>query len=129
MIYFTDSFYRKAYGILLLFDVTNRMSFISCQSYLEDIRNYSDKDCLVYLVGNKIDLLKREVLTEEAKQYAAKENIVYIETSAIKNTHVTQAFQSLVNDIYKVRKEDIKLSQDNNVTIKTIEKPSEGCCF
>lgn len=105
------------------------MSFLACQSYLEDVRNYSDKDCLVYLVGNKIDLLKREVSPEEAKLYAIKENIVYIETSAIKNTGVTQAFQSLINDIYKVRKDDLQLLRDNNIKIKTIEKPSEGCCF
>ena len=32
------TYYRKAYGILLLFDITKRSSFISCKHYLEEVR-------------------------------------------------------------------------------------------
>ena len=41
------TYYRKAYGILLLFDVTKRSSFISCKNYLEEVRINSDKYCVI----------------------------------------------------------------------------------
>ena len=83
------TYYRKAYGILLLFDVTKRTSFISCKNYLEEVRINSDKNCVIYLIGNKIDLSKeRQISREEAELFANKEKIEYVETSAIKNIKV-----------------------------------------
>ena len=70
------TYYRKAFGILLLFDVTKKSSFMACKNYLEEVRNNSDKKCVIYLVGNKIDLEnEREVTNEEAINFAKTENI------------------------------------------------------
>ena len=103
------TYYRKAYGILLLFDVTKKSSFMACKNYLEEVRINSDKKCVIYLVGNKIDLAdEREITKEEAENFAKKENIKYIETSAVKNMKVNEAFTSLLNNIYQVKKEDDK---------------------
>jgi len=103
------TYYRKAYGILLLFDVTKRSSFNACKNYLEEVRINSDKKCVIYLVGNKIDLAdERQITKEEAEDFAKKENIKYIETSAIKNMKVNEAFTSLLNSIYQIKKEDDK---------------------
>ena len=64
---------------------------------------------MVYLVGNKIDLENdREITKEEAEFFAQKENIKYIETSAIKNMKVNEAFTSLLNDIYRNKQEEEK---------------------
>ena len=110
------SYYRKAFGILLLFDVTKRSSFEVCSNYLDDVRRNSDKDCIIYLIGNKIDLIdKREVNKSEAEVFARKQGVKYIETSAVENHNVSDAFTNLLNgnfsfffnfflDIYKVRK-------------------------
>ena len=98
MIFFKFSYYRKAFGILLLFDVTKRSSFDVCSNYLDDVRRNSDKDCVIYLVGNKIDLKdKREVRKSEAESFSRKQGIKYIETSAIANEGVTNAFNNLLN--------------------------------
>ena len=103
------TYYRKAYGILLLFDVTKKSSFIACKNYLEEVRINSDKKCVIYLVGNKIDLSdEREITKEEAEDFAKRENIKYIETSAVKNMRVEEAFTSLLNNIYQIKKEDDK---------------------
>ena len=122
------TYYRKAYGILLLFDVTKRSSFISCKNYLEEVRINSDKNCVIYLIGNKIDLEKqRQISLEEAQIFAKKENIKYIETSAVKNVRVEEVFTSLLNDIYEVKKEENKnklfLETGNNtIGLKKDEK-------
>ena len=117
------TYYRKAFGILLLFDVTKKPSFLACKNYLEEVGFNSDKKCVIYLVGNKIDLAsEREITKEEAEEFAKQENIKYIETSAVKNMKVTEAFTSLLNDIYKVKKEDDKsrvfLNNTANIELK-----------
>ena len=117
------TYYRKAYGILLLFDVTKRSSFLACKNYLEEVRINSDKKCVVYLVGNKIDLINnREISTEEAENFAKKENIKYIETSALKNMNVTDVFTSLLNNIYEIKKEEDKNKLFLNTTSIELKK-------
>ena len=114
------TYYRKAYGILLLFDVTKKSSFISCKNYLEEVRMNSEKKCIVYLVGNKIDLVnERQISKEEAEAFAQQENIKYIETSAIKNMKVNEAFTSLLNDIYRNKQEEEK----NKLYLQNVETP------
>ena len=117
------TYYRKAFGILLLFDVTKKSSFMACKNYLEEVRINSDKKCVIYLVGNKIDLVDERVITKEvAEEFAKSENIKYIETSAVKNMKVSEAFTTLLNDIYKVKQEDDKsklfLNNTANIELK-----------
>ena len=133
------TYYRKAYGILLLFDITKRSSFISCKHYLEEVRLNSDKNCIIYLIGNKVDLeQQREISYDEAKFYADKEKIKYIETSAIKNIRVEEVFSSLLNNIYEIKKEENKnklfIDGGNNIGLKNTQnlikknKSESGCC-
>ena len=122
------TYYRKAYGILLLFDITKRSSFISCKNYLEEVRINSDKNCVIYLIGNKIYLEKQRAISlEEAQTFAKKENIKYVETSAITNVRVKEVFSLLLNDIYKIKKEENKNklfieSGNNTIGLKKDEK-------
>ena len=114
------TYYRKAHGILLLFDVTKKSSFFACKNYLEEVRMNSEKKCIVYLVGNKIDLEnERQITEEDAESFAEQENIKYIETSAIKNMRVEEAFTSLLNDIYKSKQEEDK----NHMIVHNMEAP------
>ena len=133
------TYYRKAFGILLLFDVTKRSTFESCASYIENVRLNSDKNCVVYLLGNKIDLeSERQVKKYEAEEFAKKQGIKYIETSAIKNINVSDAFISLLNDVHKTRKNvQPLLAIESPVNMELEKKRQEkgrkntdesGCC-
>ncbi len=130
------TYYRKAYGILLLFDVTKRSSFIACKNYLEEVRINSDKNCVIYLIGNKIDLSdERQITKDEAELFAQKEKIEYIETSAVKNLKVSEVFTSLLNDIYERKKEENKnklfLQGAANIGLKSNQNKcnsNDSCC-
>ena len=130
------TYYRKAYGILLLFDVTKRSSFIACKNYLEEVRINSDKNCVIYLIGNKIDLSnERQITKEEGENFAKKEKIEYIETSAVKNLKVSEVFTSLLNDIYQNKKEENKnklfMQGEGNIGLKNNQlkcKNNDSCC-
>ncbi|KAK4704753.1 hypothetical protein P7C70_g1465, partial [Phenoliferia sp. Uapishka_3] len=56
----TRSYYRGAGGALLVFDLTQRSSYISCRSWLADLRQWGEPDLCILLVGQKSDLCEAE---------------------------------------------------------------------
>ena len=63
----TAAFFRNAEGIIVMFDVTNSISFENIRNWTESIKTHmsSEIDNIpVIIVGNKIDLNEREIKTE-----------------------------------------------------------------
>ena len=58
-----DSYYRGANGLLLVYDITNRMSFKCLNSWLIDITNKGNKYMYKILIGNKCDLTDKRKVT------------------------------------------------------------------
>ena len=97
------SHYRKALGVFLLFDVTSRKSFEACTNNIKTIRDYSDRDCLIYLIGNKIDLIEsRVVQRNEAEIFAKNQGVIYKEISALQNRGVKEVFEQMVYGKYYI---------------------------
>ena len=73
----TRSFYRNAHGVILMYDLTKLESFENLRDWLREVRQNSDPDTIVYLVGNQLDLAEeeREVQTEIAEAWSKENNI------------------------------------------------------
>ena len=93
----TASFYRGADAIVLVYDVTDRKSFVEIPKWLDHIeKNASSKSFIKMLVGNKCDLeRKRQVETYEARSLAAEYKMNFCECSARRNLNVDQIFLEL----------------------------------
>ena len=76
---------RNAAGIILVFDVTNKKSFLNIQQWIREIEEFSEgSNVSQILVGNKADLVqRREVDHEWASHFAASRGMQYIETSVM----------------------------------------------
>lgn len=58
-------------GALLVYDITSQKSFHNVSEWLKELKEHSDNNIVILLVGNKNDLKeKREVSKEEAAAYA-----------------------------------------------------------
>jgi len=103
----TTTYYRKAHGVILVFDVTNRNSFTRIQDWMEDIKRHSEEATpVILLVGNKTDLTSsRVVTTEEAKELADSMKLQYLETSAKSGNGVQNAFVQLTKKILEIKYE------------------------
>lgn len=101
----TQSYYRSANGVIIVYDITKRSSFLSIARWVEEVRRYSGSSVLVALVGNKADLESlREVEFEEAEamcQYMP-EVLFVLEASAKENSNIEEAFLCLATEL-KVR--------------------------
>jgi small GTP-binding protein len=56
----TTTHYRFAVGAFIVYDVTNRKSFLNLKDWLYKVKEYSDRAVVIALIGNKADLVDRE---------------------------------------------------------------------
>lgn len=77
----------------MVFDITRKETFKNCVRWVEDVKNNSNKDVIMVLVGNKSDMLnERMVSRNEALKLARDYEMLYIETSAKNQENVERAF-------------------------------------
>lgn len=99
----TSAYYRGAVGALLVYDVTRNITFENVERWLKELRDHTDANIVIMLVGNKADLRHlRAVTTETAKAYAEKEETFFMETSALESMNVESAFTEVLSQIYHV---------------------------
>lgn len=98
----TQSFYRGAHGIIIVFDVTDQQSFNRLPTWMKEVDYYSVENVNKVLIGNKCDLkAERVVPYEMAQTFADNFGMPYLETSAKNNTNVEQAFMTMSAEIKK----------------------------
>ena len=86
--------------MLLMYDVTNRDSFIGINKRMNSIFKHARNNVVVILVGNKCDEEeKREVSCEEEEEMASRYGIPFLNTSAKNNANVTEVFQLLTKEM------------------------------
>uniref|UniRef100_A0A3Q3VJG8 EF-hand domain-containing protein n=1 Tax=Mola mola TaxID=94237 RepID=A0A3Q3VJG8_MOLML len=99
------SYFRRADGVLLLYDVTCERSFLNVREWVDMIEDVSPEDIPIMLVGNKCDLRKdgvTSVPTSYGEKLAMTYNTLFCETSAKDGINTVEAVLHLA----RKRKED-----------------------
>ena len=122
----STNFIKKAEGIVLLYDISNKVSFEEISNWMETIKENGRDSVSVILVGNKCDLSddKRQVSKNEGQERADKYNLQFFETSCREGINVNEVFDKLVEDIEK--KNNVYSSLD--IKIINIEKKKRKFC-
>ena len=98
----TSSYYQGINGIILVYDITNEKTYENLDNWLAQIVNYGIEDVSVILVGNKIDLKYRRVISSEiALAYADSRQLKLFETSSKNNCGIDEAFLGLVRELIR----------------------------
>ncbi|XP_076924797.1 ras-related protein RABA1f-like [Bidens hawaiensis] len=99
----TSAYYRGTVGALIVYDITRKVTFENVDRWLKELRDHTDQNIVVMLVGNKADLAHlRAVTTDEAKVFSEKETVFFMETSALEALNVEKAFTEVLTQIYRV---------------------------
>ncbi|XVF50457.1 hypothetical protein PTKIN_Ptkin04bG0102500 [Pterospermum kingtungense] len=99
----TSSYYRGALGALLVYDITRRTTFENVKKWMHELREFGNLDMVVVLVGNKSDLSQsRQVNEEEGRNLAETEGLFFMETSALENVNVEEAFLRMIAKIHEI---------------------------
>ncbi|PRW20493.1 Ras-related RABH1e [Chlorella sorokiniana] len=90
------SYIRDSSVAVVVYDVTNRQSFLSIQRWVEEVRAERGSDVIIVMVGNKTDLVdKRQVSIEEGDAKARELNVMFIETSAKAGFNIKALFRKI----------------------------------
>ncbi|XP_010557134.1 PREDICTED: ras-related protein RABA1a [Tarenaya hassleriana] len=99
----TSAYYRGAVGALLVYDVTRHATFENVARWLRELRDHTDPNMVVMLIGNKCDLRHLvAVKPEDGKAFAEAESLYFMETSALDATNVENAFNEVLTQIHKI---------------------------
>lgn len=97
-------YFQGCVGALVVYDITRHQTFDNVESkWLKDFKKYVKKEGAYILIGNKIDLEDRRLVTEEEGKSLAKkiQATDFIETSAKFGENVEKAFKNLVFQILR----------------------------
>ena len=115
-------------GFMIVYSVDLPTAFIQTKWWIDTIDEETDiTKKPVLLVANKIDL-ERKVTQKEGYELASTRNIKYIETSAKTGFNIKEAFNELYTEIYNVKKDDIKATEEN-IKIKKLSKKKNSKAF
>ncbi|KAL8286139.1 hypothetical protein RQP46_004627 [Phenoliferia psychrophenolica] len=100
------SYIRDSSVAVVVYDITNRTSFMNTSKWVEDVRSERGNDVIIVLVGNKTDLNdKRQVTTEEAETKSKELNVMFIETSAKAGHNVKTLFRKIAQALPGMERE------------------------
>ncbi|CAM9290566.1 unnamed protein product [Chrysoparadoxa australica] len=92
------SYIRDSSVAVIVYDISNRASFLNTSKWIEDVRSERGYDVVIMLVGNKTDLNdRRQVSVEEGEDKASEEGIMFIETSAKAGYNIKALFRKLAS--------------------------------
>ncbi len=117
-----SSYYRGAHGIMIVFDITDKETFMNVRMWCEEIKKHAAPNVRTMLIGNKADFnTKRQVDFTEAKEFADNMNMTYFETSAKTALNVEKSFYELAsmlknNMVVTNNKPDIKVINPVDIT-------------
>jgi len=96
------NFYKDSYIIIIVFDITNRMSFINAKEvWYNEIKNYGEKYNFLSLVGNKSDKYEEEEVTdEEAISFAKEIDAKFFLVSAHTGDGIDKMFHTLADNFF-----------------------------
>ena len=132
------NYYKNSDGILLLYDVESKESFKNIEIWMNDIKEYTDKkddNIVIYLIGNKIDLIyndnnndEEKVTKEEIEELANSLKVKYYDISCKWNLNVDEVMARIVLDCIKKERDRRKTFVINNEGTKNPTKKRGGCC-
>ena len=128
----TNSYLKEPNAFIILFDITNLLSFINVSYWLERIYEYNKiinnyEYYPILLLGNKCDLeLNRKISYEKANNFAFKNKLLYLEISTNNNDKIITSINTYIYNIHDFLHNDNetlekKLCFFSNLTLEGVQ--------
>ena len=126
---------ENANFVLVVFDVTNKDSFLSLNHWINHCRSSGNERINFIIVGNKNDLnTKRKVTEEEANSFAKNNGMKYYDISAFNKEEVKKIFNEAFDSFHQefLENNDPNAYRMTDVTSEYIiernKRKKNSCC-
>ncbi|NXJ40069.1 RASEF protein, partial [Ciconia maguari] len=131
------SYFRRADGVLLLYDVTCEKSFLNVREWVDMIEDATHENIPIMMVGNKADL--RQAVTEQGQKcvpincgekLAMTYNALFCETSAKDGSNIVEAVLHLAREVRKRSDNQDDTRSVTSLAGTPVKKPAltKNCC-
>ncbi|XP_069084494.1 EF-hand calcium-binding domain-containing protein 4B isoform X1 [Pleurodeles waltl] len=119
----TKQFFRKADGVIVMYDITCKQTFTAVRQWLISIEEGAGENVPILLLGNKTDNEKeREVPNGLGEQLAKDFNLTFYECSARSGHNVKESVLRLAR-ILKEQEDKVK-----EKTVELLDSSKKGSC-
>eukprot|EP00484_Ammonia_sp_Unknown_P031189 CAMPEP_0197034006 /NCGR_PEP_ID=MMETSP1384-20130603/12240_1 /TAXON_ID=29189 /ORGANISM="Ammonia sp." /LENGTH=211 /DNA_ID=CAMNT_0042463879 /DNA_START=47 /DNA_END=682 /DNA_ORIENTATION=+ len=129
------SYIRDSSVAIVVYDITNKTSFLNTHKWIEDVREERGDDVVIMLVGNKIDLNDhRQVTKNEGEEKANQLGVMFMETSAKSGDNIKSLFRKVATNLPGMDDQQNKQNEKENIVNFKDEddnkQPTSTCwCF
>ena len=123
-------YYKCAHAALIVYDTTCDRSYHGAKQWIERIKS-GNTNCIIVLVGNKIDLHNKKIIsTEKAKLFAEKNDIYFKEVSAKTSENIHELFAMVADKIPDIFELEKKRPPNVDIYSKSdTQSNSAACCY
>ncbi|KAM6937073.1 EF-hand calcium-binding domain-containing protein 4B [Xenentodon cancila] len=122
----TKQFFRKADGVVVMYDVTDEQSFTAVRQWLTSVKVGAGEDTTIMLLGNKTDKeTERQVQKELGERLAKDIQTAFYECSASSGYNVCESM------VYLARVLKEQEDREKEKTVQLVSSPPEkkrSCC-
>ncbi|XP_077450047.1 EF-hand calcium-binding domain-containing protein 4B isoform X2 [Stigmatopora argus] len=121
----TKQFFRKADGVVVMYDVTSEESFKALRPWLANVKDAAGEGVQILVLGNKMDMDgEREVSFKEAERLAQESKVMFHEVSAYTGKNVAESLTQLA----RVLMEQEDRVRDTTVILSAQPLKKKACC-
>ncbi|XP_033845550.1 EF-hand calcium-binding domain-containing protein 4B [Periophthalmus magnuspinnatus] len=121
----TKQFFRKADGVVVMYDVTVQESFKAVRPWLINVQEAAGEGVPILLLGNKMDIEgEREVSFKEAEHLAFENRVMFFEVSAYTGKNVEESLTHLA----RVLMEQEDRVRDTTIILTAQPIKKKPCC-
>ena len=131
------NYFRGAHGFILVYDITNKESFIKLKGWIKDAKEKINKEdsYKIMVVGNKKDCENdRAVEYNTLKQFGEDNKVIFSEVSAKTGEGIDKLFNDFVHELLKYRNIGIYKSDEkeertySNLDLSIVENKHNCNC-
>lgn len=121
----TKQFFRKADGVVVVYDITNEQTFTAVRQWLASVQEGAGEDIPIMLLGNKTDLDSQRVIPLGLGEKLAKDfQLMFYECSAFSNHNVTDSMIHMA----RILKEQEDREKEKTVSLVDSPSKKKSCC-
>uniref|UniRef100_A0A9J2P8M6 EF-hand domain-containing protein n=1 Tax=Ascaris lumbricoides TaxID=6252 RepID=A0A9J2P8M6_ASCLU len=131
----TKQYFRKADGVILMYDVTSEQSFLNVRNWIDSVKAGVDENCVMCLVGNKAVYLSSLpslftfpslYLILHGQKLAEEFGMLFFETSAFTGYNVNDCMKAVAMRLQQREDEDLEEALKLDMGVQG--KQRSWCC-
>ena len=118
----TNSYYKGADAIFIIFDMTNKESLIHIDDWIEEIIKYTGENILFFIGGNKFDLSNHEVTNKDIEVLKKKKKLNVFLLSAKTGYGIENSFKEIIEVLISKINQGIKEKKKVMILVFKLKK-------